>query len=103
MIRAATTACCLVLAAALATPSIATIKKHEAREANRINKGVKRGQLTQKETQHLLNQQVTIEQERRRAMADGKMTKREHKDIRHDQKRLSKDIHYKRHNKKRAY
>jgi hypothetical protein len=31
------------------------------------------------------------------------MTKREHQDIRHDQKRLSHDIRHKRHNKKRAF
>jgi hypothetical protein len=80
-----------------------TIKKHEAKEAKRINRGVKKGQLTPKETQRLLNQQITIESERRQAMADGKMTKREHADIRHDQKRLSHDIHTKRHNKKRAH
>jgi hypothetical protein len=50
-----------------------------------------------------VNEQSTIEVERREAMADGKMTKREHQDIRHDQKRLSHDIRHKRHNKKRAF
>jgi hypothetical protein len=103
MTRLATTICGLVVATALTSPAMATIKKHEQREANRINTGTKRGQLTTKERNRLLNQQSTIEVERRQAMADGKMTKREHKDIRHDQKRLSHDIRNKRHNKKRAF
>jgi uncharacterized protein YycO len=103
MNRLATTICGLVVAATLTAPAMATIKKHEQREANRINKGTQRGQLTTKERNRLLNEQSTIEVERRQAMADGKMTKREHQDIRHDQKRLSHDIHHKRHNDKRAF
>jgi len=82
---------------------MASIKKHEQREANRIYTGMRRGQLTSKESKRLLNQQSIIDAERRQAMADGKMTKREHQDIRHDQKRLSHDIRKKRHNKKRAF
>jgi hypothetical protein len=94
---------CIALGGTLVSPAMASIQKHEQREANRINKGVRRGQLTPKETQRLRNQQSVIETERRQAMADGKMTKREHQDIRHDQKRLSHDIRHKRHNKKRAF
>ena len=103
MNRLATTICGLVVAAALTAPAMATIKKHEQHEANRINKGTQRGQLTTKERNRLLNQQSTLEVERRQAMRDDKMNKREHKDIRHDQKRLSHDIHHKRHNHKRAF
>jgi hypothetical protein len=104
MIRVVTTMCCLALSAALVSPAMAGhIKKREQREANRIYKGMKSGQLTTKERNRLLNQQSTIDQERRQAMADGKMTKRERKDIRHDQNRLSHDIYNKRHNKKRAH
>ena len=103
MSRTATTICCLALGATLVSPAMATIQKHEQRESNRINTGARRGQLTPKESRRLLNQQITIEMERRQAMADGKMTKREHQDIRHDQKRLSHDIRHKRHNKKRAF
>jgi len=104
MKRTATAICCIALGAALVSPpAMGSIQKHEQREAKRIQKGARRGQLTPKETQRLLNQQSIIESERRQAMADGKMTKREHQDIRHDQKRLSHDIHQKRHNKKRAF
>jgi len=103
MSRTATTICCIALGAALVSPAMASIKKHEQREANRIYTGMRRGQLTSKESKRLLNQQSIIDAERRQAMADGKMTKREHQDIRHDQKRLSHDIRKKRHNKKRAF
>jgi hypothetical protein len=103
MNKLATTTCCVVLAAALASPALASIKKHEARENRRIQNGIKGGGLTPKETQRLTNQQSTIDFERRQAMADGKMTKREHQDIRHDQKRLSQDIYNKRHNANRVH
>jgi hypothetical protein len=106
MNRVLSTMCCLALSAALVSPVMAEhhhIKKREQREGNRINKGTQRGQLTTKERNRLLNQQGDIDLERRQAMADGKMTKRERQDIRHDQNRLSHDIYNKRHNKKRAH
>ena len=104
MIRIAAMICCLALSGALVSPAMAGhIKKREQREANRINAGTNRGQLTSKERNRLLNQQVNVDVERRQAMADGKMSKRERQDIRHDQNRLSHDIYNKRHNKKRAH
>src|SRR5262245_22549172 len=93
----------LFLAVSIAPGHAKTIKKREYNQANRINQGVKRGQLTPKETSRLLNEQTQVEMERRQAMADGKMSKGERQDIRHDQNRLGKDIHHKRHNKKRVY
>ena len=108
MNRVVTTMCCVALSAALGSPALANHKHHhiqqrEQREANRIGAGMKHGDLTAKERNRLLNQQGDIDQERRQAMADGKMTKRERKDIRHDQNRLNHDIYNKRHNKKRAH
>ena len=106
MKRFTTTMCCLALGAIMLSPTTmvspanATITRHMKREDNRINAGTRKGQLTPKERTRLLNQQGIIKVERQVAMADGKMTKREHRDIRHDQKRLSHDIHRKRHNKK---
>ncbi len=80
-----------------------TIQKRENREEKRIDNGVNNGSLTPKEQQRLDDQQRIIEQERENAAADGKITKRERKDIKHDQKRLSHDIHAKKHNKRRVY
>jgi len=91
----------IIVAGAFASgvPALAkTIKKKEANEEHRIERGVEKGQITPKEEQRLENQQKTIEQEREDAAADGKITKRERRDIKHDQKRLSQDIKHKRHN-----
>src|SRR5262245_38788296 len=81
----------------------ASIRKRQTKEAHRIDRGVERGQLTPKETQRLQNQQNLITVERAQATVDGRVTKRERQDIRHDQSRLSKDIKHKRHNKRRVY
>ena len=78
-----------------------TIKKRATREETRIEHGKESGRLTDKETQRLENQQEIIDKERAQAMEDGKVTKRERRDIKHDQRRLSKDIYHKKHNKQR--
>ena len=89
--------------AAAGSPALAkTIKKRQANEERRIERGAEKGQLTPKEQQRLENQEKVIQQEREDAAADGKVTKRERRDIKHDQKRLSQDIRHKRHNAKRA-
>jgi len=88
--------------AVMVSSASATIATHELKEQRRINKGEKKGQLTPRETNRLMNQQNIIDAERRQAHADGKMTHREHRDIRHDQKRLSADIYHKRHNANRV-
>ena len=77
-----------------------SLGQHEEKEQQRINQGVKKGKLTPKEQERLQDQQDTIEKERNEAWEDGKMSKRERKDIRHDQKRLGHDIHHKKHNEK---
>jgi hypothetical protein len=93
-------ACALVVAgAASLRAEDMTIKKHEQREQHRIDQGEKSGRLTPKESERLQNQQEVIDKERQDAGADGKITKRERRDIRHDQKRLNQDIHHKKHNK----
>lgn len=89
-----------VLAVAVPTARAESIKKHEQKEQHRIDKGVQSGKLTPKEATRLENQQKIIEQERDQAAADGKVSKRERQDIRHDQKRLSHDIHKKKYNDK---
>jgi hypothetical protein len=78
-----------------------TIKKRARSEENRIEQGKESGRLTPKEAERLENQQEIIDKERGQAMEDGKMTHRERRDIKHDQKRLSKDIYRKKHNKQR--
>lgn len=86
----------------MVSPTLATIRSHQANANRRISQGAKKHQLTPREQQRLNSQQLIIEAERRQARSDGKMTHREHQDIRHDQKRLSQDIWNKRHNAKRV-
>ena len=92
-----------ILAAGASSALGASIQKHQANEQRRINQGVHKGQLTGKEAHRLQNQQGAIEAERRQARDDGRITRPERRDIRHDQKRLSKDICHKRHNNKHAH
>ena len=74
----------------------AELQKHERHEEKRIDRGEHRGSLTDKEAAKLEGKEDAIEEERR----VGKITKREHKSIRHEQKELSQDIYRKKHNKK---
>ena len=76
----------------------ASVKKRETKQENRIEKGVRSGKITPKEENRLENQQETIERERQQAWEDGKMSKRERRDIKHDQKRLGHDIEKKKEN-----
>ena len=80
-----------------------SLKKHEDKQEHRIEQGVNKGKLTPKEADRLENQQQNIERERQEAWEDGKMSPRERKDIRHDQKRLNKDIHNKKHNERNVH
>jgi hypothetical protein len=92
-----------VAAVALASSGFAAgIQKHEKRAEKRIEGGEDSGRLTPKEAERLENQQKVIEEQRQDALEDGEMGKRERRDIRHDQKRLSRDIHNKKHNERKA-
>jgi len=93
----------LFVVAGVVPSHAATIEQRQKKQAHRINEGIKRGQLTPKETERLRNQHTLIGIERYQAGLDGKITKRERQDIRHDQNRLNKDIKHKRHNKRRVY
>src|SRR5262245_36003231 len=77
-----------------------TGRQHQRHEEKRIERGEHRGSLTEKEAGKLEEKQDAIEQEREEAKEDGKITPRERKSIRHEQKELSQDIYRKKHNKK---
>ena len=77
------------------------LKKHDRHEEKRINKGEKRGALTDKEADKLEDKQEAIQEERAEAKEDGKFTKREKKSVRHEQKELSQEIYRKKHNDRR--
>ena len=79
------------------------LKKHDRHEEKRINRGEKRGALTDKEADKLEDKQEAIQEERAEAKEDGKFTKREKKSVRHEQKELSQEIYRKKHNDRRDH
>jgi hypothetical protein len=81
----------------------ADIEQREGNQEHRIEQGEKKGKLTPQEQERLKNQQEEVEKERQDAMEDGKMTKKEKKQIHHDQNKLGQDIHHKKHNKKNEH
>src|SRR5258705_6249677 len=74
------------------------IAKREEQQQERIEHGVNSGKLTGKEAERLENQQEIIEQERENAKEDGKVTRGERREIRHDQNQASHAIRHKKHN-----
>jgi len=81
----------------------ADVQQREENEQHRIDQGVKKGKLTPHEQERLKNQQEEIEKERQDAMEDGKMSKKEKKQIQHDENKLGQDIRHKKHNKKNMH
>ena len=81
-----------------AAPAVArSIPGRMWRQGQRIDRGVARGQLTPREAGQLGREQNRIAQERSDARADGRVTRGERREIRHDQRRASRNIYWQRH------
>jgi hypothetical protein len=78
-----------------------TVRHHQKNQDQRIDRGDRRGTLTEKEEAKLEEKEAAIERERQEAKEDGKVTQRERKSLRHEQKELSQDIYRKKHNERR--
>ena len=78
-----------------------SIRDHQQNQDRRIDRGERRGSLTDKEAGKLENKEAAIEEERQDAKEDGKITQRERKSLRHEQRELSQEIYRKKHNEKR--
>jgi len=91
------------LATSVLPVSGANVPQRQRKQERRIEKGIRNGKLTPKETQRLRDQQSVIAVERAEAKRDGKITGRERADMQHDLNRLNKDIHRKKYNKKRVH
>jgi hypothetical protein len=94
-----------LLVAALAVTSIANaqaqtpvINHRQHDQERRINQGVRSGELTHREAYHLRRDERHIRNEKRLAMAEGRMTPRERAHIRHQENRLSRRIYRDKHN-----
>ena len=100
MTRKAIFAAAFALTAALALPTAASAsvngREHEQRQ--RIQQGRRSGELTRRETRHLLEQQARIRREERRYRHDdGRLDARERADLWRDQNRASRTIYRQKH------
>lgn len=74
------------------------VVKTQVKQQKRIHQGVKSGELTKKEVVSLQKQQQRINQTKKRAKADGKVTKKEKTAIRAKQTKASARIAKKKNN-----
>lgn len=78
------------------------IQKREENQQQRIDQGVKSGELSPAEAGRLERQQTKIKQNEARMKSDGKLTKKERRKLTREQNRASKNIARKKHNQKKA-
>lgn len=74
------------------------VNKTQKKQIQRIQHGRTCGTLTKKETKQLAKQQKHIQKTKRKAAADGKVTRRERKEIKNKQQKASANIYRKKHN-----
>ena len=94
-----------LLIAALAFTSMAqaqdrtpVINHRQHRQERRINQGLRSGELTRNETRHLRGDERRIGEQKRMAMADGRMNRGERRRLRREQNRTSRAIYRDKHN-----
>jgi hypothetical protein len=94
-----------LLVAALAITSLAqaqtrtpVINHRQHRQERRINKGVRSGELTRNEAHRLRGDERRIGEQRRMAMADGRMNRGERTHLRGEENRTSRAIYRDKHN-----
>jgi len=80
--------------------SAPVVNKKQRNQAKRIVHGVKTGELTKGETKKLVGQQVHIKRTKRRARADGQVTRKERQEIHRKQRRANVNIYHKKNNMK---
>ena len=78
-----------------------TLRQHDRNLDKRIERGDRRGTLSEGEEKAVEEKQDQIARERAGAKEDGKVTNRERKSLRHEQKELSQEIYRKKHNERR--
>ena len=73
------------------------VNRRERRQKQRIQQGVKSGELTRKETRELRQGQKKVRQTEKQAKSDGVVTKDERTEIRKEQNAQSKKIYKAKH------
>jgi hypothetical protein len=85
------------VAAQTATPRV---MKRQFKQQERINQGVKSGELTPGETRRLEKQQMKIQHDKNVAKSDGVVTPQERTKLKREQNRASRNIYRKKHNER---
>jgi cellobiose-specific phosphotransferase system component IIB len=85
-----------VMAQSIKTP---IIEKKQNNQINRIEQGVKSGELTKHETKVLLKQEAKLQQHKKMAKADGVITKKERAILNKEANKLSSKIYKQKHDK----
>lgn len=70
-------------------------RQHNQRE--RIQQGVRSGELTRRETRHVVEEQRDVRQLEHAYKSDGKLTGAERQDLHHEQNQASRDIYKQKH------
>ncbi len=73
------------------------INKRQEHQQERIAQGVKSGELTAKETEHLEAREAKIQSDKKMAKADGKVTAQERARLRREENRSSRAIYRQKH------
>lgn len=76
------------------------VKKKQATQQARIQEGKRSGELTRVEMRQLQREQREINRHKNLAKADGKVTPRERKILRQEQKRSNRNIYRKKNNRR---
>jgi polyhydroxyalkanoate synthesis regulator phasin len=84
------------------TTSTPRIDQRQEKQQQRIDQGVKSGQLNEKEAARLQKGQVRVQKMEDKAAADGKVTAKERRRIEHTQDQQSRRIARQRHDKQKA-
>ena len=75
----------------------------QVKQHHRIKHGVRSGSLTRQETMQLRRQQMRVQNYKKMAMADGRITPAERKMIRDAQRRANYAIYAQKHDRQRRY
>jgi polyhydroxyalkanoate synthesis regulator phasin len=78
-------------------PHDPNVNARQHRQAQRVEQGVRSGQLTRDEAKQLRQERRAVRQEEHAYKADGKLTREERKDLHQDLNTLSKDIYTEKH------
>jgi len=94
---AGTLALALTVAAAASMADAATVNERQERQQERIEQGVKSGQLTKREAARLERQEAKIAAEEKAFRSDGKLSLRERAKLQRDLNKTSRRIYRQKH------